>query len=257
MADLTKIRNLKETQLNEIAVGEIVLNVDAMTYVTKNSAGKVVPYDIDYKLPDGDATKLYLKWNNTTQAYNAKTLLELKDDIWVNGTPVNAVAASAVLAAGGIPTAGKRVTIGEVDYTFVEALTEPAEANEILLEESASLILDNLISAINAGDGEGTKYGTGTVVHPTVSAVAGEDADTVVLTAKTKGNAGNDIGVSTDDGNLSFGGEVTTLEGGIDGTVASQWDMYKDSSYIYVAIATNTIADTNWRRIALGNAYFE
>lgn len=256
MADLTKIRNLKETQLNEIAVGEIVLNVDAMTYVTKNSAGKVVPYDIDYKLPDGDATKLYLKWNNTTQAYNAKTLLELKDDIWVNGTPVNAVAASAVLAAGGIPTAGKRVTIGEIDYTFIEELTEPAKANEILLEESASLTLDNLISAINAGDGEGTKYGTGTVVHPRVSAVAGE-GDTINLTAKTKGNSGNDIEVSTDDSNLSFGGEVTTLEGGIDGTVASQWDMYKDSSYIYVAIATNTIADTNWRRIALGSAYFE
>lgn len=44
MADLTKIRNLKADQLNEIAVGEIVLNVDAMTYVTKNSEGNVVPY---------------------------------------------------------------------------------------------------------------------------------------------------------------------------------------------------------------------
>lgn len=90
MADLTKIKNLRESQLNEIAVGEIVLNVDAMTYVTKNSAGKIVPYDIDYKLPDGDATHLYLKWDNTAQAYIARTLAEFLTDLSLQVADVDA-----------------------------------------------------------------------------------------------------------------------------------------------------------------------
>jgi len=45
------------------------------------------------------------------------------------------------------------------------------------------------------------------------------------------------------------------LADGVDGTVAVEGDVYRDNEYLYVAIADNTVADTNWRRIALGEAY--
>lgn len=47
----------------------------------------------------------------------------------------------------------------------------------------------------------------------------------------------------------------TPLAGGVDGTVGAKGDVKEDTSYLYVAIAANTIADANWRRIALGSAY--
>jgi hypothetical protein len=49
--------------------------------------------------------------------------------------------------------------------------------------------------------------------------------------------------------------EATHLDGGVDGTVALEGDMYRDASYLYVAVADNTVADGNWRRISLGSAY--
>jgi len=43
---------------------------------------------------------------------------------------------------------------------------------------------------------------------------------------------------------------------GVDGTVGRAGDMYADETYLYVASQDNGIGDTNWRRIALGNAYY-
>lgn len=228
MADLTKIRNLKADQLNEIAVGEIVLNVDAMTYVTKNSEGNVVPY------------------------------IELLNILLPEGTPINAAASTATLTAVNPPAATELVNIGGMEYVFVEGLTEgelSATYIEVLIEVSASDTLDNLISAINQATAP-TKYKNGDQIPKNfiVTATAGEE-DTVLITANTKGVSGNLIAVSTTEENFSFGEDVETLEGGVDGTLGSKGDMYKDDNYIYIAIDDNTITDTNWRRIALGTAY--
>lgn len=282
-----EIRKAIPTQLlpGQIVMYQVSESVGVLYKGNPDGSVSLDDTSTDIRLPNGTATKLFLKWNNTSGLFEARTKVEFISDIqtegsatdifyWWNedeeaweaitklemlnllipeGTPVNAVAASGTLTAGDIPTATKTVTIGSVTYTFVEALsTEPTVANEILIEVSASATLDNLISAINASAGAGTKYGTGTVIHPTVSAAAG-DGDTVNLTAKTKGVAGNSIATTTNDSNLSFG--ALTLEGGINGTVGSKYDMYKDASYIYIAIDANTATTANWRRIALGTAY--
>jgi hypothetical protein len=47
----------------------------------------------------------------------------------------------------------------------------------------------------------------------------------------------------------------TNLGNGVDGTEGDKGDVYHDGSYLYVAIADNTTADINWRRIAYGEAY--
>jgi hypothetical protein len=99
-----------------------------------------------------------------------------------------------------------------------------------------------LISAIN-GD-------TSAVV---TAATAGSGAMTV--TAKVKGVIGNSIAISKTTANGAWAGGASILAGGVDGTVGASNEIYADTSYLYLAIAANTIADANWRRVSLGSAY--
>jgi hypothetical protein len=69
------------------------------------------------------------------------------------------------------------ITIGDIKYTFKSTLsTEPTVANEVLLGNGGTEAAANLNTAINAGDGIGTNYSTGTTVNLKVtSAVSGAD----------------------------------------------------------------------------------
>jgi hypothetical protein len=90
--------------------------------------------------------------------------------------------------------------------------------------------------------------------HDTQGVGAADGAgDTVDLTADTKGVAGNSIATTEAMANGSFG--AATLEGGVNGTVGAARELKADSSYLYIAIAANTIADANWRRISVGSVY--
>lgn len=120
------------------------------------------------------------------------------------------VAATGVLTLSGNAVAAETVTIGGVVYTFRSALVS---AYDVLIGVAATNTIDNLIAAINKAAGEGTTYGTGTLVHPTVSAAAGA-GDTMDLSANTAGTAGNDIGTTETMTAGSFG--ATTLTGGSD-----------------------------------------
>lgn len=82
---------------------------------------------------------------------------------------------------------------------------------------------------------------------------ASKNVGVVTVTYATKGVIGNDVATTETMANGAFGAAVTS--GGVNGTVGEQWETYSDSSYLYYAIADNTIADANWRRIALGSAY--
>lgn len=131
-------------------------------------------------------------------------------------TALTEAKAAGVLTATGNFADAETVTIGSVTYKFSVNLSDPAVTNEIKIGADASASLDNLIAAINAAAGAGTTYSTGTVVHPTVSAAAGA-GDTVDLTAKTIGVAGNAIATTTTAGDASFG--AVTLENGADAVV--------------------------------------
>lgn len=87
----------------------------------------------------------------------------------------------------------------------------------------------------------------------TGSVVLTRNTATVTATATVKGVAGNAIEVDTDMANAAWAGE--TLAGGVNGTVGAKGAMFADASYIYRAIAANTISNANWRRVALGSAY--
>lgn len=77
--------------------------------------------------------------------------------------------------------------------------------------------------------------------------------DTMTFTMDTLGTAGDGITLTKVMANGAFVGGVTA--GGVDGTVGAIWASFIDTAYIYYAIAANTIADANWRRVSLGAVY--
>lgn len=152
--------------------------------------------------------------------------------------------ATGTLTLGANAADGKVVVLGTRTYTFKDTLT--GAANEVLVELTASASLDNLIAAITAGAGVGVKYGTGTVAHAVVTAVAG-DGDTMVATAKAVGFAGN-IASTTDIATSSWGG--ATLTGGVDIQAANDVLMGANAEAaidnLVLAITAGTGAGTNY-----------
>jgi len=146
------------------------------------------------------------------------------------------------------------ITIDEKTYTLVAALT-PLEG-EVLIGASAEATLLNLKNAINHAGTPDTDYKCA-AVHPTVTAVS-SNATTLVVAAKTKGVAGDEIATTeTETGveaHVAWGAEH--LAGGVDGTVGLTNEFCQDGSYLYVCgTAGNTITGTNWRKVDLGSAY--
>jgi hypothetical protein len=99
-----------------------------------------------------------------------------------------------------------------------------------------------LIAAIAANDTQG------------VSATAIDATTNVLLKSDVAGIIGNDISVESTMENGALDG-ATELSGGVDGTIAVGTKFMVDATYLYVALAGNTTAGANWRRVSLGSAY--
>lgn len=136
--------------------------------------------------------------------------------------PVVSLTGSAVAATGTVTfsaagTADDTVTIGAVAYKLVAV---PAAANDVKIGATADETAANLVAAIMAASGAGTEYGTGTLVHPSVSAV---DAGAVItLTAKIPGAAGNSIALATTSTAAAVSGAA--LSGGAGGAITPVTD---------------------------------
>ena len=162
------------------------------------------------------------------------------------------------------PNTSASATAFDGDDMVVTALVGGTAGDSIVFTESIT----------NASiDGSGTLGGTtagadctaanadgaliGVDVGTTYSMAQGTGT-TVVVTASTKGVAGDLIEVSETMANGTWGSEITTLgdtTAGVDGTVGIAGDKMYDTSYEYTCVADNTIADANWHRVSLGSAY--
>lgn len=165
-------------------------------------------------------------------------------------TPVNSAIATQTLTSDETaPSDGDEIVIGDVTYTARTALTTDPDTvpYEVLIGASAAAFLDNLKLAINAGDGAGTNYSTGTVAHPLVTATTNTDT-TQIIEAKTGGAAANEIATTETSDHLSWGDDV--MAGGVDGTPGIKGMMLFDDTNLYIATQDNTISDAVWRKIA-------
>lgn len=188
------------------------------------------------EIGDGQVTAPKLA-NTLDLAGKAITSLSIEE-----GTPVNAVAAVGTLTLTGSVSDGEVVVIGDDTYEF-DTNASVTEGN-ILVDVSggatASAAVTALVAAITASGTE------------PVSALDG-DGDTVVVTADVAGTAAESIVTTTDAANGSWG--AGNLDNGVDGTVGNEYEVLVDASYLYVAVAANTVSGANWRRISVGSAY--
>jgi len=155
-------------------------------------------------------------------------------------TPVNAIASQGTITMAGIATANETFVIDSQTFTWKAAR---AAAGEVTIGADAPAAVTNIVTAVTAD-------------LATVTAVDGT-GDTVTITAVTKGVAGNSIVFTEASTNMTVDGAGTlgTTTAGVNGTVGVANEIAQDATYFYVCVATNTVADTNWRRIALGSAY--
>lgn len=121
------------------------------------------------------------------------------------------VLATGTLTLSGQPGNGETVVIRNRTYTFETAFSDTADY--VLIGATASDSIDNLIAAINNAAGEGTTYGTGTVVHADVTAAAGA-GDTMDITAKTAGFNGLYVNTSDTLASGSWGDTTMSHDGG-------------------------------------------
>lgn len=149
-----------------------------------------------------------------------KALKRLFDqmDTYAKGAPIVADAATGIMTFSGVAVTTQTVTIGARTYTWKTALTSPEVANEVLIGADQDTALTNLTSAIMGAGTAGTDYSSNTPVHSEVTAVADTSANTLTVTAKVKGSAGNSI-VTTETG-TNTAWEFATLNGG--GSVKAQ-----------------------------------
>jgi len=181
--------------------------------------------------------------------------LSVQDDKATNpisfatSAPVNAVASQGTLTMDTQPTAGDTMTVGATTYTFTTDGTADEEG-EIDVGADLADAKTLVVAAINGTDGNNT-------ANATVSAAA-FSGDDCVLSAKTKGTAGDAIVTTetfTAETNVFDATTLGTTTAGVDSTTAVKGQMYVDASYLYCSIAASTVSTTNWRRVTLGAAY--
>ncbi len=172
---------------DEVPTGFTLSGVRSSENYITNSSGRVWLV--------GDGTNIGIAQNNVlTAGRNYKAILNVQDTY-----------ATTLLTGTNTPSNGDTVTIGSTVYT---AKTTLASAYDVLIGGSLAAFLDNLKSAVNATAGEGTTYGTGTAIHPSVNATANTNT-TQVFVANVLGAAG---AVTTDtSGVLSFTGATMGL----------------------------------------------
>lgn len=149
----------------------------------------------------------------------------------------------------------------ETNVSTIMAFIAGTQGNLIALEETfdseanlfsgANLITGTDCIALNAI----TALVAAITASDTVGVTAVADNATIILTHDVAGIIGNLVEVESQISAATFGVEVTTLEGGIDGTEGIDGETMYDTSWFYVCTDVNTIADKNWRRITLGAAF--
>ena len=161
-------------------------------------------------------------------------------DQLVSSTPVNAVAAVLSTALAGTnndldyTAATKGVAGNSITIAYVNPGTETATESVSVTGTAISVTLRSVSSVLS----------TATQVKTAIDAHAGASALVTVANKSGNDGTGNVIALT-----------ATAMTGGVDGTTGRAGEARYDTSYLYVCVAAQTVAGTNWRRVSLGSAY--
>lgn len=152
------------------------------------------------------------------------------------------VRASGVFILTGQPANAETVTIDGKVYTYKTVLT--AANGDVFIGATLQASALNLIAAITlAAGGSGVQYGSGTTLHPTVTAVTGGSGQ-VNVTAKANGTGGNAIATIKTLANGSWTSGAT-LSGGTANAYATKTKFrFKSESLKH---AKETVSDESIR----------
>lgn len=150
--------------------------------------------------------------------------------------------ATSILTCSSQPTINDTVTVGTTDgatpavYTFVGSLVDPFD---VLIDTDLEQTLQNLYNAINAGAGDGTKYGTGTTANFDVIASQLPEGQMAVM-ANILGTGGNTI--ATSDALTATGGWTgATLAGGTNIPGPSDFKIQRPPAFTTVVSAVQIV----------------
>ena len=169
-------------------------------------------------------------------------------------TQANIIA--AIKGTDGHNTANDAATCGAAFAMDVLAITalEYGTAGDSIATTSSFTAGTNGFSAANLGSGgdvaladaEAALIAAITGDESAVVTAASGGAGVVNVTAKIKGTVGN-YALTEDMANGAWGD--TDMSGGIDGTVADAGKLLYDATNLYGAVAANTTADANWKKV--------
>jgi len=144
-----------------------------------------------------------------------------------------------------------------IDFTADIAGALDGSIGNSIAVDATGLVSGAFGTAYLAGGYDCTEAEAGAAILATIDSesaivdAADGGSNDVTVTAKSKGVAGNSITLDETMGNGLWTGGAVALSGGVDGTIGSKGDVVFDTSYLYVCVADNTIADANWKTAAL------
>lgn len=210
----------------------------------------------------------------TTNESNAQTFEALVSGsagnaITTTTTIVNGSFGGATLSGGSDATAAEFIaaivtTINAITGNIVTAENETggvmkvtaavagAAGNSIVTISNvggATFGAATLTGGKDAGSTDACAETKATINADTVSVVSAETIDTssIKIVAKTPGDIGNIIKVSTDGDNIAF--DKASLSGGVNGTPGWTNQILSDGSKLYISSELSTSTDSNWKEV--------
>ena len=210
----------------------------------------------------------------TTNESNAQTFEALVSGsagnaITTTTTIVNGSFGGATLSGGSDATAAEFIaaivtTINAITGNIVTAENETggvmkvtaavagAAGNSIVTISNvggATFGAATLTGGKDAGSTDACAETKATINADTVSVVSAEtiDASSIKIVAKTPGDIGNIIKVSTDGDNIAF--DKASLSGGVNGTPGWTNQILSDRTKLYISSELSTSTDSNWKEV--------
>lgn len=244
-ATYAKAQGTLTVDTQPLADDTFTIGSKTFTFVTDETANEDGEVDVGADLADAKV-QIVAAINGTDGWNTAHTL------VTAAAFATNDCVITAILPGTDGNSIATTETFDAVTNVFDAATLGTTTAGALLVDGQIGLGADeaatkvSIVAAINGTDLVNTAHAL-----VSMAAFAGDDC---VITALVKGVAGNTIvttEVLTHVSNIFDAATLGTTTAGVDGTIGKEGEQQVDVDYLYICLDKNTIADANWKRIAL------